>query len=65
VQVKSFGDATKASQYVKNLSQDPDAFKNIDEASINVFAITQENYIRFLGDKDINKYLAFYRKNYE
>jgi hypothetical protein len=39
-------------------------FANLNKDKFNGFAIAQENYPVFYKDKDIKKYLAFFKQNY-
>jgi hypothetical protein len=39
-------------------------FANMNKEVFSGFAIAQENYPVFYKDKDLKKYLAFFKKNY-
>jgi tetratricopeptide (TPR) repeat protein len=53
--VMNYYNAIMANEYV---------FANLSKESFSGFAIAQENYPVFYKDKDVKKYLAFFKKNY-
>ncbi len=64
VMIRSLKDATLATQYLNSLGTDEKTFEGMDKMRIKVFAITETNYRRFVLDKDVTKYLDFFRSVY-
>ncbi|MBS1763816.1 MAG: hypothetical protein JSS90_02485 [Bacteroidetes bacterium] len=64
VMVRSFPNHTQSSEYIKGLNSDPSIFEGMDKNVFTLFPITEQNFNKFVTDKDISKYLDFYRVNY-
>jgi tetratricopeptide (TPR) repeat protein len=64
VSVKSFANADKAIEYYSTLRTTEEVFKNISKDDYYLFAISSENYTAFYKDKDIQKYMKFFRDKY-
>lgn len=64
IMVGNFEDAKKAMVYYRAILKDTYVFSSIKEDAYDVFVLSQENYPVFYKDKDVNKYVAFFNKNY-
>jgi hypothetical protein len=62
--VGNFNSIPEALKYYKAIMADDYVFSNLSQDVYNGFILAQENYPVFYKDKDINKYLAFFRENY-
>ena len=60
--VEEFSNKKDAIQYFKQISADPEVLKGI--SNYQHFVISGDNYKSFYYDKDVNKYLKFFNKNY-
>ena len=64
VMVGNFETINGAMRYYNSISDNEYVFSNLENAEYNGFVIAQENYPVFYKDKDVKKYLAFFRENY-
>ncbi|MBN2175161.1 MAG: tetratricopeptide repeat protein [Bacteroidales bacterium] len=64
VMVGNFIEIDRAMTYYNNIMSNDYVFANLDKDQYNGFVIAQENYPVFYRDKDVNKYLAFFKQNY-
>jgi tetratricopeptide (TPR) repeat protein len=64
VSVKSFMNADKAIEYYATLKSNGEVFKNVAAENFSLFAISVENYAAFYKDKNIEKYMKFFRAQY-
>jgi tetratricopeptide (TPR) repeat protein len=64
VMVGNFATISDAMRYYNAIMANEYVFANLNKDKFNGFAIAQENYPVFYKDKDIKKYLAFFKKNY-
>jgi tetratricopeptide (TPR) repeat protein len=62
--VGSFPNAQKALLYYKEILKDEYVLPLLKEGSFQTFIISQKNYPIFYKDKDLDKYIAFFNKNY-
>lgn len=65
VTVKKFEAAELADNYLKTLITRSDILKDFEETEYRHFIISKDNYPVFYRDKDISKYLKFYRNKYQ
>ncbi len=64
VMIRSFANHTQSREYIGGLDTDPAVFEGMDKNSFTLFPITEQNFNKFVTDKDLSKYLDFYRINY-
>jgi len=64
VMVGNFEDIESALNYFHTIMKNEYVFANLSEDDYSGFIIAQENYPVFYKDKDIKKYLAFFKQNY-
>ncbi|MFU8843222.1 MAG: tetratricopeptide repeat protein [Bacteroidales bacterium] len=64
IMVGNFDTMQEGIRYYNGLMSDDYVFANLEEWQYNGFVISQENYPVFYRDKDIEKYLAFFKRNY-
>jgi hypothetical protein len=64
VMVGNFSTISDAMNYYNAIMANLYVFANLNKEEFNGFAIAQENYPVFYKDKDVKKYLAFFKKNY-
>jgi hypothetical protein len=64
VMVGNFETIKDAMRYYNAISQNEYVFSNLENAEYNGFVIAQENYPVFYKDKDVKKYMAFFKENY-
>jgi tetratricopeptide (TPR) repeat protein len=64
VMVGNFDTMEEGIRYYNGLMPDEYVFANLEKWQYNGFVIAQENYPVFYRDKDIEKYLAFFKQNY-
>jgi tetratricopeptide (TPR) repeat protein len=64
IMVGNFNSIPEALKYYNAIMADDYVFSNLSQDVYNGFILAQENYPVFYKDKDINKYLAFFRENY-
>lgn len=64
INIKSFSNAEKAIEYYSTLKTNPDVFKNAPEDGYMIFAISNANYQAFYKDKDVMKYMRFFKEMY-
>ena len=62
--VRSFPDHTQSKEYIQGLDSDQTVFEGMDKSAFTLFPITEKNFNKFITDKDLSKYLDFYRVNY-
>ncbi len=62
--VRSFPDHTQSKEYIQGLDSDQTIFEGMDKNAFTLFPITEKNFNKFITDKDLSKYLDFYRINY-
>lgn len=62
--VRSFPDHTQSKEYILGLDSDASVFEGMDKSAFTLFPISEQNFNKFIIDKDISKYLDFYRVNY-
>lgn len=60
----NFDGANKAMLYYKTILKNEYVFSNLKEDEYDAFVLSQDNYPAFYKDKDIEKYMTFFRKNY-
>ncbi|MCF8369585.1 MAG: tetratricopeptide repeat protein [Bacteroidales bacterium] len=64
VMVGNFDTIDDAMGYYHAIMTDDYVFANLEPDQFDGFVIAQENYPVFYKDKDLNKYLAFFKQNY-
>ena len=64
IMVGNFNDIDRALNYYNAIMANEYVYANMEEEDYNGFVIAQENYPVFYKDKDVNKYLAFFKQNY-
>lgn len=64
VMVGNFNSVEDAMRYYNAIMSNDYVFANMDPETYDGFVITQENYPILYKDKDLKKYLAFFRQNY-
>jgi len=62
--VKTLKNRRQATKYFKIITKRSDVFTNLRPMDYQQFIISKENFETLRDDKDIEKYLRFYRKNY-
>ncbi len=62
--VKTLKNRRQASKYFKIITKRSDVFTSLRPMDYQQFIISKENFEKLRDDKDIEKYLRFYRKNY-
>jgi len=62
--VKTLKNRRQASKYFKIITKRSDVFTSLRPMDYQQFIISKENFETLRDDKDIEKYLRFYRKNY-
>jgi len=60
--VQDFPNKKDAVQYFKQIKEDKDIFKTL--SNYQHFVISMNNFTSFYNDRDVNKYLKFFNKNY-
>lgn len=64
VMIRSMNNSITAQQYITSINMDQSVFEGFDKNQFKLFPITDENFNKYVLDKDLNKYLDFYRVNY-
>lgn len=64
ITVKSMDDQAKAIDYYKTIKANPDVYKDFTEADYRDFVMTSDNFAVFFKDQNIEKYMAYFKKNY-
>lgn len=64
VMVGNFKTIDKSMNYYNAIMQNEYIFSNMENNTVDGFIIAQENYPIFYRDKDLDKYLAFFKQNY-
>ncbi len=64
VMVGNFATIKDAMNYYNAVMTNEYVFANLNKENFSGFAIAQENYPVFYKDKDVKKYLAFFKQNY-
>jgi hypothetical protein len=64
VMVGNFSTIESSMKYYNAIMQDEYIFSNLEEERFSGFVIAQENYPVLYKDKDLEKYLAFFKLNY-
>lgn len=64
ITVKSLPNKKDAVQYFKRIKEEITIFQDLIQTEFYQFVITNDNYTNFYYDKDVNKYLKFFNKNY-
>jgi tetratricopeptide (TPR) repeat protein len=64
IMVGNFNTIDEAMDYYNAISTNEYVYANLTEDDYDGFVIAQENYPIFYKDKDVKKYLAFFRQNY-
>jgi tetratricopeptide (TPR) repeat protein len=64
VMVGNFATIKDAMNYYNAIMGNDYVFANLNKEDFSGFSIAQENYPIFYKDKDVKKYLAFFKKNY-
>ena len=64
VMVGNFITIDEAMSYYNAIISNEYVYANLTEDDYDGFVIAQENYPIFYKDKDLKKYLAFFRQNY-
>jgi tetratricopeptide (TPR) repeat protein len=64
IMVGNFETKKEAMRYYNALMSNEYVFANLDQEQYNGFVLAQENYPVFYKDKDVEKYLAFFKQNY-
>ena len=64
IMVGNFNTIDEAMDYYNAIITNEYVYANMTEYDYDGFVIAQENYPVFYKDKDVNKYLAFFRQNY-
>jgi tetratricopeptide (TPR) repeat protein len=64
VMVGNFKEIDRAMNYYNAIMANEYVFANLEQEQYSGFVIAQENYPVFYKDKDVDKYLAFFKQNY-
>ncbi len=64
VMVGNFKTIESAMKYYNAIMKEEYIFSNLEEEKVEGFVIAQENYPVLYKDKDLDKYLAFFKQNY-
>ena len=64
IMVGNFSTVDEAMSYYNAIITNEYVYANLTEYDYDGFIIAQENYPIFYKDKDIKKYLAFFKQNY-
>ena len=64
ITVKSFDGAKAAMSYFNSINDNKDVFKTLKKSEFRNFVISSDNYKTFYKDKNVNKYIKFFKKNY-
>lgn len=64
VTIKSFDDAPQAKTYYDTILLHPEVFEKLEGTEYKTFLISKDNYPVFYKDKDIDKYIRFFKKFY-
>ena len=64
IMVGNFNDIDRALNYYNAIMTNEYVYANMEEEDYDGFVIAQENYPVFYKDKDVNKYLTFFKQNY-
>lgn len=64
IMVGNFNTIDEAMDYYNAIITNEYVYANLTESDYDGFVIAQENYPVFYKDKDVNKYLTFFRQNY-
>jgi len=64
INVRLFPNKTKALEYFDKAIAAADLLKDVDKTDIQIFVITEQHYKLLLQDKNIEKYMAFFHKEY-
>lgn len=64
IMVGNFSTIDEAMKYYNAIMSNEYVFASINKDRFSGFILAQENYPIFYKDKDVNKYLAFFRQNY-
>ena len=62
--VKTFKNTIDVSSYGKTLFSTPDLLKEINKTTFKKIIISQQNFIEFYKNKDLDGYSKFYDNNY-
>jgi nicotinic acid phosphoribosyltransferase len=62
--VKTFENKRQAKKYYKIITKRSDVFTKLRKVDYTQFLITEENLNVLRTDKDLEKYMRFYNKNY-
>lgn len=65
ITVKRFNNKISAETYLSTLEKDDKVYENIDKKDYIHFIISADNFKTFFDNKDISRYLRFYRKHYK
>jgi hypothetical protein len=65
ITVKTLDDKKMGMKYFKAISTNQNVFKNLKQTEYRHFIISDENFVIFYKDKDVGKYLNFFKKNYQ
>jgi tetratricopeptide (TPR) repeat protein len=63
--VKPFKGKKQSMNYMKLIENNDNVFKELNPEHYTQFVISESNYEKLKKDKDLEKYLAFYRMNYK
>ena len=64
VMVKKFKGKEKAMGYYKLVNENPDILKTLSKTAVQTFIISEDNFMLFYKDKDIDSYLSFFQGNF-
>lgn len=64
IMIGNFDEVERSMTYYNSLINNEYVFANIDRQQYEGFIISQENYPIFYKDKDVDKYMVFFNKNY-
>lgn len=62
--VKSFPNAAMAKEYLSRLQQTATVQEKVNATTMDVFVISQANYLKLISNKLFDGYMAFFRKHY-
>ena len=62
--VKTFQNSLDVSAYEKTLFSNPDLLKEINKTTFKKIIISQQNFIEFYKNKDVDGYSRFFDNNY-
>ena len=65
IYIKNLQGSEKALNYFKAMNENGMVFEDLEETDYRQFVISLDNYRTFYQDKDVLKYLKFYKEFYQ